>query len=100
MPLYRVLLEGRDFPGRIFGEPSELFGFFTTRFINAADPDAAELKAVESVREEYRDIIGDRQTDEPNPIIYLVEIEERDELPEGATLCGGGATWFKMREGD
>jgi hypothetical protein len=50
MPLYRVLFHGKDFPGVILGK-SKPIGFYTTRFVHAADEPAAEAAALATLRE-------------------------------------------------
>ena len=41
MPLFKVLVHGKDFPGAILGQ-SERIGFYTTRFVEVATPGEAE----------------------------------------------------------
>ena len=98
MPLFRLMIEGRDFPGFLFDKPDTAYGFFTTRWIEAQDEEAAELAAVESVRWEYRElrwpISQQQKAGDPDPMLYLVEIEEVSDIPEDAP--NSGATWYPM----
>lgn len=94
MPLYRLLIEGRDFPGFLFDKTDTPFGFFTTRWVEAADPVEAELTAFRSVRWEFKDILPEQKGSETEPTLHLVDIEEVDDIPEDAP--SSGATWFPM----
>lgn len=52
--LYSVLIEGSDFSLSIGGTDTLAIGFFTTRFVAAADIRQAEKTALESVLHEWR----------------------------------------------
>ena len=52
--LYSVLIEGSDFSLSIGGANDPVIGFFTTRFVAAADIRQAEKTAFESVLNEWR----------------------------------------------
>ena len=49
MPLFKVLLHGRRFPGVILGK-SHPIGFYATRFVQAANEEDAEAAALASLR--------------------------------------------------
>jgi hypothetical protein len=49
MKKYSVMLEGRDFLLEIGGSVKK-YGFFTTRYVEAENPEEAEMKAVQLVR--------------------------------------------------
>ncbi len=74
MAEWRVLLNGRNFLLQTDGEPKRL-GFYTTRFVEAQDPEAAELAAVQMVRKDsaFQLVLNDRS--DP-PMIYAEEIAE------------------------
>jgi hypothetical protein len=92
------MIEGRDFPGRILGEPSKRVGFFATRWREAEDEQAAELAAVDALRDEYRDVAMPLRDGEFTPMLNLAGIEELQAFPNEYPKTG--AAWFPMREDD
>jgi hypothetical protein len=73
MRKYRVVLNGANFLLQI-GDSPERHGFYTTRYLEAENPEAAELVALELVRtdEKLRGSTMNERTD--SPMIYLDEI--------------------------
>jgi hypothetical protein len=51
MPWYKCSVVGEDFPGSILGK-SQLIGFYTTRFVEAATADEAEMLALNNLKDE------------------------------------------------
>ena len=51
MSYFQVLLEGQNFFVDFEGK-EELLGFVTTRWVKAKNPDEAELKAVELIKQD------------------------------------------------
>lgn len=49
MNWYRCLIRGENFPGALIGEAHPI-GFFTTRYVEALTPDAAEMKALSNLK--------------------------------------------------
>ena len=94
MAFYSVIIEGADFPARVFESADGPLGFFTTRFVEAADEKAAELAAVELIKQELEPLLGGRCDEEANASMSLDQIREVKELPE--TAPGFGFTWFAM----
>jgi hypothetical protein len=90
------MIEGRDFPGRMFEEPEKRFGFFASRWREAEDEQAAELAAVNALREEFRDAGMPLLEGEAAPTLHLAEIEQMQAFPEKYPETG--ATWFVMGE--
>jgi hypothetical protein len=74
MTEWRVFLNGQNFWLQSEGVPKR-FGFYTTRFVEAQDPDAAETAAVQMLREDVtlQHVLNDRS--DP-PMIYAEEITE------------------------
>ena len=91
MPIYQCLLRGEGFPGSILGWESGTVGFFSTRWVEAADPDAAELAAVDALR---RDPSFSLPEGHPRPTAAKVYLEEISEVEELLQNGGSGATWF------
>lgn len=71
-------------------------GFYTTRFVEAVDEQAAELAAVELIKRELKPLLGQQQVGEANPLMSLDQISELQTLP--ATAPGSGFTWFPMND--
>lgn len=71
-------------------------GFYTTRFVEAVDEQAAELAAVELIKRELKPLLGEQQVGEANPLMSLDQISELHTLP--ATAPGSGFTWFPMND--
>ena len=59
MPLYRVIIHGRNFRLNVEGKWHK-YGFYTPRFAEAPDPVLAEHVALEDFRQsaKYLDVIG------------------------------------------
>jgi hypothetical protein len=75
MSHYRVLLHGRNFWLQ-FEDRRERMGFFTTRFVEARNPEKAEHAALDLLRGEGKlHPLNDRR--DP-PRIFIDEIEEVD----------------------
>jgi hypothetical protein len=91
LPLYRVVIEGRNFPARKLAEPARRFGFFTTRCCEAQDEQAAEQAVVDALRAEFREmmILDDGEF---TPSFHLDEIEPLAELPDDCP--DSGAVWY------
>lgn len=94
MAYYSVIIEGADFPARVFESADGPMGFFTTRFVEAADEKAAEFAAVELIKQELKPLIGERRDGETSASMSLDQIREVEELSE--TAPGVGFTWFAM----
>jgi len=88
------MIEGRDFPGRMFDEPDKRFGFFATRWREAEDEEAAELAAVDALRAEYRAIVEQFREGDVAPTLHLAEIEELEAFPEEYPETG--AAWYPI----
>lgn len=80
----------------MFDEPDKRFGFFATRWREADDEQAAELAAVDALRNEYREVVMPLRDGELTPTLHLAEIERLQEFP--AEYPGTGAAWFSMDE--
>jgi hypothetical protein len=90
------MIQGRDFPGRMFNEAEKRFGFFANRWREAEDEQAAELAVVDSLRDEFRDAVMPLLESELTPTLHLAEIEQLGAFPEEYPETG--ATWYPMDE--
>ncbi len=75
MPLYKVMINGRNFHIDMDGRVAK-HGFFTFRVVEASDPAAAEYAAVQKIREtqRLRDLV--RNTPENPPVMDVTSIDE------------------------
>ena len=90
MPFYRCLLRGEHIPGEVIGSAG-LYGFYTTRWVQALNPRRAELRAVEAVRRDPKMAVPDGVPRSPDARVHVEEIERIPRLPR---FRGGGAIWF------
>jgi len=92
------MIEGRNFPGRMFEEPDKRFGFVATRWREAQDEQAAELAVVDSLRDEYRHAVMPLLQGEHTPTLHLAEIEQLQAFPKESWETG--AAWYPMDDAD
>ena len=86
MPHWKVFLNGKNFWLLVDGAPRRL-GFYTTRFVEAADERAAELAAVQLLRDDpkLKEVLNERS--DP-PIIVAEEIAEIFAPDQGLSNLG------------
>lgn len=92
MNQYKVFVEGRNF--LIAGTDGEAKrGFFTTRFVEAADVEDAEGAAVEQLRarQDLHDLTRNRPDDPPR--LFVLEIEELHSF-DGLMSSDQGLVWY------
>ena len=75
------------------------YGFYTTRFVEAEDPEAAENVAVDLLRDDPKLRKGVRNDKTNAPMIYLEELEEMESF-EGRPMPGTGYTFFPSESDD
>ena len=90
MSTYRVLLNGENFLIEWDGQPSKT-GFYTTRVVEADNPDEAETIAVEIIKQDARLRSITLNGKEDSPMIYVDEIEEVSSLAPGENTATGFA---------
>lgn len=91
MPLFRTLIRGERFLIESEGQ-IKLLGFYTTRFVEASDPEDAEYKAVDLIRNDQalRECIRNTKSDPPTMFVEKIdELEQGEELPSNT-----GYTFF------
>jgi hypothetical protein len=92
MPLFRCLIRGDNFPGKLIGKRKPI-GFYTTRFVEADTPEQAELMAVESLRADPDlEVAPKHRTGEAR--VYFEEIHEVPDETERKP--NKGFTFFTM----
>lgn len=97
MAHYRVLLLGENFLLTVDGTPTRM-GFYTTRFVQADNPDGAELLAVDLIRHDkkLKDSVSNERSDPP--MIFADEIEVIDEA--AVPKSSPGYSFFPMDSTD
>ncbi len=88
---YNVMLEGRNFLLDIDSSVKK-YGFFTTRYVEAENPEQAEMIAVQLIREDQK-LKTATKNEGSKPMIYLYSITELESF-EGVRLPGTGYTFF------
>lgn len=74
MPLYKCLIRGENFPGLVT-EKAEPIGFYTTRYVQAASPAAAELAVVEALRADPKLQLPDGHPKPTDAKVFVDEIK-------------------------
>jgi hypothetical protein len=76
MPVFAVMLRGENFEMAL-DECPKRFGFYTTRFVRAANEEEAERIAVALVRRHDGLRMATRRESVHTPMIYLHSVERR-----------------------
>ena len=89
---YQVMLEGKNFLLNMEGSIKK-YGFYTTRYLEANDPEDAKSKSVQMIREDKKlsNIISNKASDPP--IIYLESVHELESF-DGVELPGTGYAFY------
>ncbi len=86
-----------DFDGELLK-----FGFSTIRYVEAANPEEAELKAVEIVKKDESLISALKNDDDDSPMVYLDKLYEVENFGsemvpgEGYTFYPEEKPWWKL----
>ena len=78
MPLYRCLIHGKNFPGVLI-KSKKPCGFYTTRFVEASDPEEAELKVVGLLRDDASLQVSEKHRTS-DARVFFDEIEEVSDI--------------------
>ena len=89
------MVEGANFLITFDNEATK-HGFFTTRFVEADGPEAAETIAMDMLRLELADLVENDVAD--SPVMFLEDIEEVDSFIE-PPVPGAGFAWFPDEKG-
>jgi hypothetical protein len=90
VPFYRCFIRGEDFPGECIGS-SGLYGFYTTRWVQAVSTAKAELEALAALRKDPSFALPEGFTKPVSSRVFVEEIVQIRRLPR---MRGRGATWF------
>jgi hypothetical protein len=92
---YKVMIEGANFLIEL-DDATTKHGFFTTRFVEAEDEEAAENQAIEITRMELANRVKNDRDDSPVMFVEeMVEIGPFEEFP----VPRPGFVWFPDEKG-
>ena len=92
---YKVMVEGANFLVSFDNETAK-HGFFTTRFVEAENPEDAENQTIELLRVELASLVQNDASD--SPVMFVEEVDEIDSF-EGLPMPGAGFVWFPDEKG-
>lgn len=97
MAWYRCFIRGENFPGQLIGEAGPV-GFYVTRFVEAADPVAAEAAALQALKAEPKLAPPPGCTPTGQAQVFFEEIEEL--AAEQVPAVQPGFAWHPMEDED
>ena len=98
MKKYKVFVRGENFLIR-FEEQEQKLDFYTTVFVEAQDPQDAELKAMDLLRNDQKLVTRTLNAKSDSPMMFVEEIEELETF-EGQSLPRTGFAFFPaVKEG-
>lgn len=99
MSYFEVILEGKNFFLEIEGN-EELLGFVTTRWVEASNPQDAEFKARELIKNDdsLLELFKTSNKKNPKPMIYLSEIAQVSWFTFIWRKPGCGYSFYPMKE--
>jgi hypothetical protein len=97
VPWFRCFIHGENFPGALIGGADPV-GFYTTRFVEADDPEAAELAGLAMLRADPHLAPPPDFTPTGEAKVFFERIEEIP--PEDVPAVQAGFTWYAERDGE
>jgi len=94
MPYFRCFIRGENIAWPD-GDSWQLMGCYTTRWVQALNPQRAELKAVSTLRHEPEFQRPEGYNGGPPAKVFVEKFEQVSNLP---VKRGRGATWFSMED--
>jgi len=92
---FRVLLHGENFLFTTEDGRPQVHGFYTTRWVEAENAEAAELAAVELVRSDPGLVEATVNPRDDSPMIYLADLRELADF-DGVSPPGAGYTFYTV----
>lgn len=92
MKKYRVFVRGENFLMDV-DSVNQMLGFYTTRFVEAEDEQAAEYAVMDSLRSDPKLVGSVLNEDTDPPMMFAEEIEELESF-EGFPAPGTGFTFY------
>ena len=97
MPWFKCFIAGYNFPGILAGQ-SQPVGFYTTRFVEAFSPDAAEAEVLKALQEDKCLILPENFVPTVNAQAFVEEIVE---IPASEISSHPeGLVWYAMEKKD
>jgi hypothetical protein len=93
MAWFRCFIRGQNFPGQLIGEAGPV-GFYVTRFVEAAEPEAAEAATLRGLRVEPKLAPPPGFTPTGHARVYFEQIAEL--AAEQVPVVQPGFTWYPM----
>jgi hypothetical protein len=97
MAWFQCFIRGENFPGQFIGETG-LVGFYVTRFVEAADPAAAEVGALRGLRAEPKLAPPSGYTPSGQERVFFEEIKAV--AVERVPTVQPGFAWYSMEDAD
>jgi hypothetical protein len=99
MKQYKVFINGTNFLVKFSGQAKKV-GFYTTRFVRAADAKAAENMAVQMLRDQksLREAVLNDRSDPP--VMHVEKIFEAELFGDEAEPRQVGLVWYAEDETD
>ena len=92
MKKYKVFVRGENFLINLDGANQKM-GFYTTRFVEAEDEEAAEYAVMDLLRNDPKLVQGTLNEGSDSPMMYAEEIEELESF-KGFPVPGMGFTFY------
>ncbi len=92
MKKYKVFVRGENFLMNLSGAPQKL-GFYTTRFVEAANEEAAEYAVMDLLRADPKLVKSVLNEGSDPPMMYAEEVEELKSF-NGFLAPGTGFTFY------
>lgn len=96
MKKFRVFIRGENFLINLDGVEQKL-GFYTTRYVEAQDEEAAEYAVMDILRADPKLAKGVLNDKSDPPMMYAEEVDEIDSF-EGCPLPGTGFAFYSEAE--
>ena len=94
MKKFKVFVHGENFLVNHDGVEEKL-GFYTTRFLEAQNEEAAEYAVMDMLRDELAELVLNDKSD--TPMMYAEEVDELDSFA-GFSVPGGGFTFYTNKK--
>lgn len=98
MKKFRVFIRGENFLINLDGVEQKL-GFYTTRYVEAHDEEAAEYLVMDMLRDDPKLAKGVLNDKADSPMMYAEEVEELASF-EGRPFPGTGFAFYSEEESD
>ena len=98
MRKFKLFINGTNFLMNVEDQPLKM-GFYTTRYLEAADEAMAEEAVIEMLKEDAHLVEATLNDLDDSPMLFVLEITEMESL-EGCPVPGTGFTFYSEDEED